>query len=90
MSDDDRPAFARGYPRTADLDELLRAFRSGDYGKVRELAPAMLERAKDEQEKKAIADLRRRIDADPTALYLFGLTLALLVFLVVWFYAHKH
>jgi hypothetical protein len=87
---DGRPAFARAYPHTKDIDELIFYFLSGDYRKVRELAPRMTERAGDEREKQAIADLRRRIEADPMALYLLGLTLALLVFVTVWFYAHAH
>jgi hypothetical protein len=88
--DDGRPLFARAYPRSKDIDDLLAFFRSGNYKKVRELAPKMMARAGDEREKNAIADVRRRIEADPMALYLLGLTLALLVFLTIFFYAHAH
>jgi hypothetical protein len=44
----------------------------------------------DPEVRKAALELRSRIEPDPAQLYLLGLTLALLVFLVGWFYLHQH
>jgi hypothetical protein len=84
------PEFTRSFPHDPELDRLVQAFEAGDYHTVRNEAPALAERTSDPAVRKAALDLRRRIDPDPAQLYLLGLTLALLVFLVIWFYAHKH
>ena len=82
--------FTRSFPDDPELARLVEAFDAGDYHSVRVGAPALAERTKDEAVRRAALDLRRRIEPDPAQLYLLGLTLALLVFLVVWFYLHKH
>jgi len=82
--------FTRSFPDDPELKRLVQAFESGDYYTVRTGAPALAERASDPEVKKAALELRRRIEPDPAQLYLLGLTLALLIFLVVWFYLHKH
>jgi hypothetical protein len=77
-------------PDDPELKRLVQAFEAGDYYTVRTGAPALAERTTDPAVKKAALDLRRRIEPDPAQLYLMGLTLALLVFLVAWFYLHQH
>jgi hypothetical protein len=87
---DGRPPFARKYPRTEDLDALLAAFEAGNYAKVRADAPKLAERASDPEVARALRDLRRRIEPDPLQIYLLAITAALLVFLTVWFFLHRH
>ena len=82
--------FTRSFPDDPELKRLVAAFESGDYYTVRTGAPALAERTADADVRKAALELRRRIEPDPAQLYLLGLTLALLVFLVAWFYLHKH
>ncbi len=82
--------FTRSFPDDPELKRLVAAFESGDYHPVRSGAPVLAERSNDPEVKKAALELRRRIEPDPAQLYLLGLTLALLVFLVAWFYLHKH
>ena len=82
--------FTRSFPDDPELKRLVEAFESGDYYTVRTGAPALAESASNPEVKKAALELRRRIEPDPAQLYLLGLTLALLVFLVAWFYLHKH
>jgi hypothetical protein len=69
---------------------LVRAFEAGDYSTVRKEAGGLAERATDPAVRNAARDLRRRIEPDPAQLYLLLLTLALFVFLVAWFYLHRH
>lgn len=88
--DFERPAFAKRFPRHPELDALVRAFEEGDYARVRVEAPKLAERVEDAAVAEAARELRKRLDADPLAYVLFGLTTALLVFLVGWFYWHQH
>lgn len=85
-----RPPFARSYPRDPELDHLLEAFVAGNYGLVREEAPRLAARAGDPQVVRAALDLRRRIEADPMSVTMLAGTAFLLLFLVAWFYAHRH
>ena len=87
---DDRPPFARSYPRHDGLDELVFAFERGDFGLVREKAPALIDGDADEAVKRAATDLRRRIDPAPTSVYLWALGVALLVFLYGFYVSHSH
>ena len=82
--------FTRAFPVDPELSRLVEAFEAGDYLTVRKGAPALAERTTDPAVRKAALDLRRRIEPDPAQLYLLGLTFALLGFLVLWFYLHKH
>jgi hypothetical protein len=86
---DGHPQFARQYPRTPDIDRLLRAFENGDYETVRLDAPKVAAAAKDPLEAAAARDLARRTLPDPMALYIMALTLALFVFLSAWVFLHK-
>jgi hypothetical protein len=85
---DAHPPFARQYPRTPEIDRLLEAFERGDYATVRVDAPKVAAGATDPQVAAAARDLAKRTLPDPMALYLMGLTLALLVFLSAWFLLH--
>lgn len=85
-----RPPFARNYPRDPDLDRLLAAFVAGNYALVREEAEDLAARADDPQVARAAHDLRRRIEADPMAVAMLGGAAFLLLFLVLWFYTHRH
>ena len=82
--------FTRSFPDDPELKRLVEAFEAGDYLTVRTGAPALAERTTDPLVRAAALDLRRRIEPDPAQLYLLGLTFALLLFLVTWFYLHKH
>jgi hypothetical protein len=83
---DGRPAFAAAYPRHPDVDRLLQAFEAGNFAYVRAEAPRVMERS-DGAVREAARDLRRRIDADPTSVFLWGLGVALLVFLYGYYLA---
>jgi anti-sigma factor RsiW len=82
--------FTSSFPDDPELKRLVQAFEAGDYHAVRTGAPALAERTTDDAVRKAARELRRRIEPDPAQLYLLGLTFALLVFLAIWFYVHKH
>jgi hypothetical protein len=87
------PAFARAYPRDPELDALLRAMAGGDHARVHAEAEPLAARAdKDGREEvaRAARDLRRRLEPDPMVLWMFAGSLALLGFLVFWFYTHRH
>ena len=82
------PHFARGFPRHAELDELVAAFARGDYATVREGAPKLAASTDDEDVKRAARLLRERIEPDPSSKTLFLFAAALLVFLTAWWVAH--
>jgi hypothetical protein len=84
------PAFAAAYPPDPELDRLVAAFARGDHRMVREKAPALAERTDDPEVRKAARDLRARLDPDPLALWMLAGSGALLLFLAVWFYSHRH
>ena len=83
----ERPAFAAAYPRDPDVERLLQAFEAGNFAYVRAEAPGVIERAADDDVREAARDLRRRIDADPTSMFLWALGVALLVFLYGYYLA---
>jgi hypothetical protein len=82
------PAFARDFPNDPELASLVAAFAAGDYATVRTGAPALASKTTDEHVKRAAELLRARIEPDPTARVFFGLTAALLVFLMTWWATH--
>ena len=82
------PAFARDFPSHPELDALVAAFSRGDYAKVREGAPKLVESTTDEAVRKAAGILRERIEPDPASKLLFLFAAALLVFLSAWWVAH--
>ena len=86
------PSFARDFPNDPELGSLVAAFAAGDYATVRKGAPELASKTTDEHVKRAAELLRARIEPDPTSRVFFGLTAALLVFLMAWWATHdgKH
>jgi hypothetical protein len=84
-----RPQFLRDFPDDPELVELVRAFETGNYARVRREAPALAQRAKDARVRAAARELRRRIDPDPALRYVLLAALALLLVLVFWAYGHS-
>jgi hypothetical protein len=79
----ERAAFLDGFPRDPDLDALVEAFVSGNYGLVRSEAPRVAERTLDPRVKAAALELRQRIEPDPLARYILLASMALLLVLAV-------
>jgi hypothetical protein len=90
VSEERRPAFAKGFPRIPELDELVRAFAEGDYARVRGEATKLADSTKDDEVRRAARELASRVRADPLAAWLLVITLALLVFLTAWWIVHGH
>jgi hypothetical protein len=83
------PAFARGFPRHAELDTLVEAFANGDYLTVRTRAPKLAASPDVPASVKRAAELlRARIQPDKTARTFFVLAAGLLVFLTLWWVTH--
>lgn len=80
-----RPPFAVDYPSHDGLDQLLLAFNAGNYAFVREQAPRLVQADVDENVRNAAKDLRRRIDPEPTAAYLWALGVALVLLLYLFY-----
>ncbi len=83
-----RPPFAARYPRDARLDHLVEAFEAGNFALVRTDAEALARSADDDDVRSAARDLRRRLDPEPTTVYLWALGVALLVFLFGYYLSH--
>jgi hypothetical protein len=84
----ERPRFLLRFPRSRELDELVRAFEAGDYATVRSKAPELAERTADPEVRNAALELTRRIQPDPLMTYIFVVLLALLLYLACWAYGH--
>jgi hypothetical protein len=84
----ERPRFLLGFPQHPDLARLAAAFEAGNYALVRAEADALAERAENPAVRAAALELRRRIEPDPLAKYLLGLTAALLLALAYFAYHH--
>lgn len=82
------PRFARDFPHDEELARLVAAFAAGDYATVRTDAPALAASTKSDDVKRAAELLRARIEPDPSARVFFGLTAALMVFLMLWWASH--
>lgn len=85
---DDRPFFARAYPRNRSLDELIVAFERGNYAKVRTDARVLADRTKDPAVKGAAEDLLRRIQPDSLSTALIIVGALLLLFLAYSYLGH--
>lgn len=84
-----RLSFARNFPQSAELDELLAAFDGGNYARVRELAPPLVSRTGEPEIARAAREVARRVEPDKTILLLLGISIALLAVLAIWFWSHK-
>jgi hypothetical protein len=83
------PAFARGFPRHAELDTLVEAFANGDYLTVRTRAPKLATSPDIPASVKRAAELlRARVEPDKTARTFFALAAGLLLFLTLWWVTH--
>jgi hypothetical protein len=76
-----RPPFAESFPADPALERVLSAFEGGDFARVRSEAPELARDSDDARVREAALELRRRIDFEPTAAFLWALGVALLVFL---------
>jgi hypothetical protein len=83
-----RPAFAKDFPRTAELDALVAAFEAGNYARVRDEAPRLAKATEDDAVRRAALTLRERIEADPLSKVLFILTGLLLAYLSAYWMMH--
>ena len=83
------PPFAQQYPRDETLDSLLATFERGDYGTVREGAQKLIASSAKPAVKQAAEDLLRRLEPDPLARYLLGVSVLLLAFFTVWYFTHR-
>ncbi len=88
MTEERRPSFARGFPRTPPLDALVDAFERGDYARVRAEAPALAARDEDEAVRAAARTLVERTRPDPLVVRLLLVAGALLVVLAGWWIVH--
>lgn len=86
----ERPAFARHFPRDAELDALVDAFERGDHARVRAEAPRLAERATSPEVRRAASELRARLDPDRTSVALLAIACALFVALAGYYFAHPH
>lgn len=82
----ERPRFIATFPDDPALNALVQAFERGDFGYVRSNAGKVIESSTSSEVKAAAAELRRRIDPDPSVALLLGLAAAVFLFLVFWVY----
>jgi hypothetical protein len=86
----DRPAFAARFPEDPELDRLVRLFEAGDYGAVRQGAPALARSTDRDEVRRAARLLAARLDPDPLAKALLAVAGLLLAALTVYYYVHAH
>jgi hypothetical protein len=82
----ERPAFLLDFPEDPALELLIAAFEAGNYARIRNGAELLAQRTDSAAVRDAALELRRRIEPDPLAKYLVGLSVVLLVVLTVWAY----
>lgn len=88
--DDERPAFARDFPRAPALDALVDAFAGGDYARVRAEGRKLAASADNEEVRRAAKTLVARTNADPLALWLLVVAGALLVVVSAYWILQEH
>lgn len=81
------PAFAKDFPQDPRLDALLALFEQGNYQKVRREAEALLKSTDDQAILAAVAEIKKRLQPDPLALYLLALSAALLAILAGYYWS---
>lgn len=84
----ERPRFLLDFPSDPELEQLITAFENGNYARVRELAPKLVEHADSIAVREAAREIRRRIEPDPLLKYLLFAS-SLLLAVLVW-YAYTH
>lgn len=80
------PAFAKDFPEDPRLDALVALFEQGNYQKVRREAAALLKATDDKAIHAAVAEILKRLQPDPLALYLLAISAALLAILAGWYW----
>jgi hypothetical protein len=85
----DRPTFLLDFPHDPELEALITAFEIGNYARVRELAPRLIERSDNPEVKAAAQELLDRIEPDPLVKFLLAIAVALFVAVVAITY-HSH
>jgi hypothetical protein len=83
------PPFALNYPQDETLDALLVTFEKGNYAAVREGVQKLLQSDAKKPVKQAAEDLLRRLEPDPLAHYMLGISVLLLVFFSIWYFTHR-
>jgi len=87
----ERPGFVLDFPKDAELDRIVRAFELGNYAFVREQGKKLVESSSDADVRRAAGELLRRVEPDPLIKILFLMSVALLLFMVVYAYrSHAH
>jgi hypothetical protein len=84
------PSFASDFPSDEELDRLVNAFAGGNYALVRREAPLLAKRTESDDVRRAARELRKRVDPDPTSVYLLAVASVLLAFLAYWYWSHPH
>lgn len=85
----DRPRFLLSFPKDPELETLMHAFESGDYARVREQAPRLVERSDRPEVRRAAEELLIRIEPDPLLKFLLWVAIGLFLSMVTFvYYAH--
>jgi len=82
----ERPVFLLDFPEDPELEPLVRAFETGNYGRVRRDAERVARATESPAVREAALELRRRIEPDPLAKYLIAVSVGLLIALSAWAY----
>jgi hypothetical protein len=85
----ERPRFLLAFPKDPELEMLIAAFESGNYARVRELAPKLIETAEEPEVQGAAREILRRVEPDPLLKLLLFVAIALFVIVVAYAY-HSH
>lgn len=83
------PAFAKDFPADPRLDALVALFEKGNYQKARKDAEALLKATDDKAIHAAVAEIQKRLQPDPLALYLLAISAALLAILAGWYWSQS-
>ncbi len=83
-----RPSFAEGFPRTPEVDALVEAFAMGNYALVRRRGRELARQSSDDGVKNAARTLVERTEPDRLSVALLALAAALLVLLSAWWIVH--
>lgn len=82
----DRPRFLLRFPDDPELSELTFAFEVGDYARVRDQAPRLVQSTTRPEVRRAAEELLRRIEPDPLVKYLLVVAIGLLLLLIGFVY----
>lgn len=82
----ERPRFLLRFPNDPALEPLIAAFEAGNFARVREEAPRLIERTERADVKRAAEELLRRIEPDPLLKFFLGVAVAFFVAVVAYVY----